>query len=72
MENAKSEYEGKFFYEVLKGFSKDQITLIGPLETIRFVTPETANSEYKYAEVVEGVIRRVFSEDQILVTNRKL
>lgn len=75
-EEAKDLYEGKFFYEIVKN-SFDRVTLFGPFDNIRYLTyldhyDGTDKEKYKFCQVVDGKIVETFTEDQILVTDRKL
>lgn len=75
-EEAKKLYEGKFFYEVVK--HDDRIELFGPKDDIYYVNPianskgEMSDSTYKFVQVVDGKPVQAFTEEEILVIDRKL
>lgn len=79
-EEAKQLYEGKFFYEIVKvkkGKNAGTIQLFGPFDNIFFTVPlpeEHARyaGPYKYVQVIDGKPVQAFSEEEILVTDRKL
>lgn len=80
------EYEGKFFYEIVKpisGRNAGLIQLAGPFDNIYYAEPSRDSQEkivrlfpkkdkYKFVQVVGGTIVQAFTEEEILVTDRKL
>ncbi len=69
-EEAKALYEGKYFYEVVK--DADHIKLLGPFDNIYFTNPCPNEDGYKYLQVVDGIPKQAFKDEEILVTDRKL
>jgi hypothetical protein len=65
-------YNNKFFYEVVK--YDDYIKLIGPFDNIRYAVDADTGEEtyYKFVQIIDGMPVQVFTEEQILVTERKL
>lgn len=83
-EEAKKLYEGKFFYEIVKPKSGG-IQLFGPFDNIfyvnkvlpkdvsdRVVSKNENDKEYKFVQVIDGRPTVAFTEEEILVTDRKL
>lgn len=66
-------YENKYFYEIAFA-GKEGYNLIGPLDTIRYLKPDSAQGKfgYTFAKVVDGSVVMVFKEDEIIVTNKLL
>lgn len=62
-----NEYNGKYFYEVVK--EANYIKLLGPLDTIYFAKGST---NYAFLEVINNQVLRVFTENEILVTDKVL
>lgn len=74
-EQAKEAYEGKFFYVVVRSAVSGQLTLSGPDENIRYITPIEENPyhpTYRFARVIDGKIEQAFEEHQVVVTNKQL
>jgi len=78
-EEAQKLYEGKFFYIVdLVSYENETVTLSGPFDNIFFMTSqnnslgEKSESPCKYAQVIDAKIVQIFTEKEILVTDRKL
>jgi hypothetical protein len=70
---SKDLYEGKFFYEIMpekyRGNDKSvNLTLIGPLDNIRYISSKGGPGDYKFVQVVDGKPVRAFRADEILVT----
>ncbi len=74
-EESKKLYEGKFFYEIVKP-AAGGIQLFGPFDNIYYVNdkielpPEWSGA--KFVQVVDGIPTVVFTEKEILITNRVL
>jgi len=79
-------YEGKFFYEVLKP-KTGGIQLVGPFDNIYYVsenedarykigrlfsTDAKPQPTFKFVQVIDGQPVQAFTEEEILVTDRKL
>lgn len=82
-EEAKKLYEGKYFYEIVDGdwCGKPCKMLFGPIDTIRYVNKDIAQSELdkstgkanvEFVQVIDGNIRAAFNKNEILVTDRIL
>jgi hypothetical protein len=80
-ENAKKLYEGKFFYEIVKvkaGRHAGTVQLFGPFDNIYYLSDHVKNdvshelSKFKFVQVIEGRPTVCFTEEEILVTDRKL
>lgn len=73
---ARKLYEGKFFYEIVKTTKSKVLKLVGPFDNIFYtVKKNTVGSNfenYKFVQVINGMPVQAFTEDQILVTDRKL
>jgi hypothetical protein len=83
-DEAKKLYKGKFFYEIVKPHSGG-IQLFGPFDNIyyvnrdlprevtdRIVPRNEEGKEYAFVQVIDGRPTVAFTQDQILVTDRKL
>lgn len=65
-EEAKDLYEGQYFYEIVKDV--DCIKLLGPFDNIYY----SSGTEHKYVQVIDGLPRQTFNDEDILVLDRKL
>lgn len=81
-------YEGKYFYEIVKvksGRNAGTIQLFGPFDNIYYIddyscshisnvldTGECLNQKFKYAQIINGNPVQLFTEKEILITDRKL
>ena len=70
-------YENKYFYEVVKTDKKDEFTLVGPFDNIRYaVQPPTTSksdpSDIAYVQVIDGRVVQGFTYQEILVLDHKL
>jgi hypothetical protein len=86
-DEAKALYEGKFFYEIVKP-KTGGIQLFGPFDNIYYTEPAVDNrfdhlrrtwstdaapqKRYKFVQVIDGRPVVAFTEEEILVTDRKL
>jgi hypothetical protein len=81
-EEALKLYEGKHFYIIHKT-DKGNVFLDGPRDDVYYTVkvgevdvPEaqraTPNKEYKFVEVIDGIIVKAFTEEEILITDRVL
>lgn len=76
----KALYEGKYFYEVVQTGKPMERLILGPLDGIRYTVKQTDddktvlndNTEYDFAQIVDGQIKMFFTKDQILVTDKPL
>lgn len=69
-EGAGKLYEGKYFYEIVKpksGRFVGLIQLVGPLEDVRYKTDLTG-----FVQIIDDKIEASFTNEEILVTDRKL
>lgn len=67
-------YEGKYFYEIVKP-KTGGIQLFGPFDNIYYATTigdEESNFKIKYVQVIDDKPVAAFTEEEILVTDRKL
>jgi hypothetical protein len=77
-EEAQKFYEDKYFYEIVKiksGRKAGTIQLFGPYDNIYYVERplgEKTDRVYKYIQVINGLPVQAFTEEEILVTDRKL
>lgn len=76
-QESKALYDGKFFYEVgpEKYRLNDkavQLTLLGPLDNIRYVVPSSSSADYKFVQIVDGKPVRAFRANEILVSDIQL
>jgi hypothetical protein len=62
-------YDGKFFYEVVRGSDNQEHRLIGPLDNIRYatLTDKKENNEYPYLQVIDGQVRTAFKYNEIAI-----
>jgi hypothetical protein len=65
-------YVDKFFYEILKDENGNIVGMVEPVPgTIRFALND-AGRHVGFVQVIDGEVRQYFSDEQILVTDRKL
>jgi hypothetical protein len=82
---AKKLYEGKFFYEIVKPKNTGGIQLFGPFDNIFYINRDLPKDvtdrilprnedgkEYVFVQVVDGKPTVAFTQEEILVTDRKL
>ncbi len=66
-------YDGKFFYEIVRTEIPKELTLVGPLYNIYYVSPLVSeHNEYKFVQVINGKPVVAFRENEILVTDHIL
>lgn len=71
-EEAKDLYEGKYFYEIVRR-EDDEITLVGPFDNIFYASVAGQEMTGKhFVQVIDGIPRQFFTEDEILVIDRIL
>lgn len=80
-EEAKNLYEGKYFYTLKHSQSEGIpfIALYGPLDNIYYIDKNSSQNpeikitpKYAFCQVIDGQIKQVFLETEVLVLNYKL
>lgn len=72
-DEAKELYQGKYFYEIVRSSVSSQLVLVGPIDTIRYISKEAPGyKDFRFAQVINGNIVAVFKENEILVTDKVL
>jgi hypothetical protein len=75
-ETAKQLYAGKYFYEVVKTERRNEFTLLGPFDNIRYAVPHYGHpnetGDVAFVQVIDGKVVQSFSDSEILVLDRKL
>ena len=75
MADDKNPYFGKVFYEILPISEKGKVSLVGPLDNVRYCQATAGGpkpGDYKFVQIVDGKPVVAFREHEILVVDKVL